>query len=347
MSIRVESLSDFSRVGKGEWDAMLAEGATRTVFQTLQWHEAWWQVFGRDRQLHLFVARQDDRPVAALALCQGRDRTLRFVGHGRSDYLDVVGGARPEARQALWAAVRDLPAGWRRIDLRYVPEDSPTLGDLEALGVSTLRTETSICPSLRVGRPEDLAAVLRKKSLRRHHGWFAKQPDADVAHLTTAEEILPHLDGFFDQHVRRWANTPHPSLFGSQQMREFFRAVTERLDGTGWLCFTRLTVAGRCVACHFGLRFDGRLVWYKPSFEIELKKHSPGEAMIAELLHHVQREELAELDFSVGDEAFKQRFQNHVRHNATVAVFRSGFDHLRATTVHKAKQLAKAVIGRG
>ena len=345
MSLKVESLSDFSGVGTDEWDAMLAEGATRTVFQTRQWHEAWWQVFGHDRQLHLFVAREDARPVAALALCQGRDRTLRFVGHGRSDYLDVIGGARSEVRQALWAAAMEL-RDWRRIDLRYVPEDSPTLRDLEALGVATLCTETSICPALRLERPDDLASVLRKKSLRRHHAWFDRQPGAEVAHLTSAAEILPHLDGFFDQHVRRWAETSHPSLFRSQQVREFFRAATARLDGTGWLCFTRLAIAGRCVAYHFGLRFGDRLIWYKPSFEIELKKHSPGEAMIVELLHHVQREELAELDFSVGDEAFKQRFQNHIRRNATVAVFRSGLDHLRARTVHKAKQLAKTVIGR-
>jgi CelD/BcsL family acetyltransferase involved in cellulose biosynthesis len=46
--------------------------------------------------------------------------------------------------------------------------------------------------------------------------------------------------------------------------------------------------------------------------------------LLAELFKYCRAEELAELDFSVGDEAFKNRFSNVTRHTMRFRTFRSG-----------------------
>ncbi len=344
--ITIERVADFDAVSADDWNQLARRGPTGTVFQTLQWHRAWWQVYAEGAELLLLLARAGGELVGALALCLGTDRHLRFVGHGRSDYVDVIGDPPETVRRALWQQALALAPSWRRLHLRHLPEESPTLPDLRALGLRWLLDQRVPCPCLQVHNPGDLDAALGKQSVRRHHRWFARQPRAAVQHLSRADEIGPQLDAFFDQHVRRWAQTPHPSLFGDDRNRRFYRALTTQLDDTGWLCFTRLAIDGQPCAFHFGFRFGGRLVWYKPSFEIELARRSPGEALLAELLSLVGRERLTELDFTVGDEAFKSRFANHVRHNLELTVFRSGADRLCTLATRRVKAAARALLRR-
>jgi len=117
---------------------------------------------------------------------------------------------------------------------------------------------------------------------------------------------------FFDQHVRRWQVTPHPSLFCDSANRSFYRALVSDADEVEWLRFTSIELDGRTIASHFGFSHRGSYMWYKPSFEIELARRSPGEVLLRSLLVAAVDERARVFDFGLGDEAFKHRFANRI-----------------------------------
>ena len=82
------------------------------------------------------------------------------------------------------------------------------------------------------------------------------------------EDVVPHLDDFFDQHVARWAGTRHPACSRTPP------------SGPSTVHLAAEATAGGCgspgssgtagpVASHFGFCHAGRYLWYKPTFDIE------------------------------------------------------------------------------
>ena len=114
-----------------------------------------------------------------------------------------------------------------------------------------------------------------------------------------------------------------PSQFLDPAQRVLFEALVEELDPTRILRFAVLELNDRPIAYHFGFEFDGKFIWYKPSFDVALWDSAPGEVLIRHLLIYCLGAQVREFDFTVGDEAFKYRFANHERQNLEIIFYRS------------------------
>ena len=71
------------------WNDLLAESATRTVFLTRGWLQAWWKTFGTGELL--LVAAEHHGRIRAVASLFADRRIVRFVGPGEAGYLDFLG----------------------------------------------------------------------------------------------------------------------------------------------------------------------------------------------------------------------------------------------------------------
>jgi CelD/BcsL family acetyltransferase involved in cellulose biosynthesis len=69
---------------------------------------------------------------------------------------------------------------------------------------------------------------------------------------------------------------------------------------------------GKPVAFHLGFCYRGEYMWYKPTFDVELARSSPGEVLLRQLLLAALEEGANVFDFGLGDEAFKARFATQV-----------------------------------
>lgn len=353
---RIRMARSFDDLGLDEagWNALVASSATNSVFQTYQWARGWSDVYGRDRTL-LFVVAEDGggvRGVLPLALdaAGAGPRVARFIGDGRADYSDVVAPAGSPAliERMIEALLQD--DGWDGLDLHNIPKASPTAVAIETTcnrhGVPVVVDADTTCSTLLIREHEEAARrVLNKPSLRRRRAYFARAGGLTVRHLTRADDILPLLETFFDQHVNRWADSPTPSLFMNPRNREFYQALTRRLDGTPWLLFTSLEQAGRSIAMHYGFDYDGVVTWYKPSFDPAVARHSPGLTLLGELIEHAVSTERRELDFTWGDEAFKQRFTNHTRHIVRLQVFRKPMRYAMTRVSRSVRAAARLAAG--
>lgn len=308
----------------GEWDQLLATSAANTVFLTSGWLRAWLETYGREANLLIPQIRKSGRLVAAAAFQESKG-VIEFIGKGRSDYLDLVlsreleSDAASAAMTALLDAARAATEGFRCFVLQRVPVENGTPARLQQARSRyvTTRKGTELAPTMEMFAAKE---KLAKKSLRRHEQGLQRLGQLRTDTFTCANDISPRLSEFFDQHVRRWNGTPYPSLFLDDKNREFYRRVTQYLDPAGWLRFTEVRLDGRLVAAHFGFFHANRFTWYKPTFDPELARYSPGEVLLKRLIERADAEEATEFDFTIGDEAFKRRFSTKVREIAQLHI---------------------------
>lgn len=327
------------------WNALLAQNETNTVFQTYEWFDAWWSTFGAAHQLFFLLVERGGSVIGfAPLMITGRWHRLSFVGTGNADYQDfVLPAEKPAALRAICAFLRQHSRRWHRAWLCNIPSQSSTVSLLREAQAHTglyLVDEALVaCPALQIASEQQAArALIAKYSLRRPLNWFAKHGQVRFRHVADLAEIESLLPAFFDQHRRRWANTRNHSLFGSAAQQAFYRALARAAHSAGWLLFSVVELDGRPIAFHFGFDYRGTIVWYKPAFEIRYAERSPGLLLIRQLIEDALQRGRSEIDFTIGDEPFKERFANRLRQNVFIGMYHSRLLHLAALAVRDARR---------
>ena len=320
---------------KSEWSALLQRAGIFTPFQTFEWHASWWRIFGDGFALFVLCAEDEDGQLIGVAplmlaerrLLGRRRRVAHFIGLYQSDYCDfIVDESRPYALQLMleWLATNDRT--WDVLDLRNLEGSSPTLQIVREFfaerGHTTDRRHWNQAPTYMFGDPQADNELLKKKSLRRHYNSFRRQGCLEFKNYTTEEEIVDHLECFFGQHIERWGLTDTPSDFLHERPRAFCREIVRALAPTGYLRFSVVSLDDKPIAFHLGFECNGRFIWYKPTFDVALARHSPGEVLLKYLFEYACQRGLLEFDFGPGEESFKYRFGNYTRSICSVHVFR-------------------------
>lgn len=297
------------------WNNLLAKGSSDVIFMTWQWQKVWWQVFGRGKLL-IVVAVANQEPIAIAPLF-AEYGMLYFVGSGGSDYLDFIGDINDPGilEGMLLFAIEQVP-DFAGCQFYHILSHSKTTDLLSTVAKSQAwrifdEGEWN-CPALELKNfPEQAVAATRKKSLLRHEAYFKRSGELRVEHLKKSGDIEPYLNSFFEQHITRWGQTRFPSLFLDPLQKLFFITLCGVASETEWIRFTRISSSGRSIAFHFGFNYKNSFLWYKPTFDIDLAKHSPGEVLLRQLLLLSIEEHAHTFDFGLGDENFKKRFSTN------------------------------------
>ena len=308
---------------RSNWDRALERSRFDSLFLSHGWLSACLETYGYGE--HIFVPTVwRGTELVASALLHSQNGIVQFVGIEQSDYLDFILSKDLDSAAACYvtglmlSAVADATPGFRHFDLRMIRKDSGLADLLNGIdGLFPLETQVIVAPSMDMTTAPE---ALKKKSLVRHERKLLKMGNLTADTFRRARDIDPRLEEFFEQHIRRWKDTPYPSLFLNPKDCDFYRAVVRNLDNTGMLRFTELRLDGRLIAAHFGFSKSGVFTWYKPTFEPSLSKFSPGEVLIKRLIEAAQTEGCEEFDFTIGNEMFKRRFATDFRRVVRVIV---------------------------
>ncbi|HEV2202016.1 MAG TPA: GNAT family N-acetyltransferase [Bryobacteraceae bacterium] len=272
--------------------------------------------------MRALVVHEHDRVIGIVPLVV-RGQTVGFWGSPESDCNDVLCGD-PDAPRVLEAALDFLlqsPLRWKSGLLDNLPSQSRIVRAIPALP-SSIRQHLQLvfrCPAPTIMIGQNTAQVLdpliNKDQLKRYDRKLQTRGRVRFRHLGTREEVREHLACFFHQHITRWAMSGMRSDLIRPERRAFFEALVEELDPRTELRFGVLELDSRPIAYHFGLQIAGRLIWYKPTFDVNYWELCPGDVLLRNLFQYARDARLDEFDFSVGDEPFKYRFANGVRHN--------------------------------
>ena len=340
-AIAVELIEERAQIPltEDEWNRLVARNETNSVFQTHQWFDAWWRTFGEAHQLFFLLLRQEGRIVGFGALMLrklkfGR-RRLEFVGTGNADYQDfVVPDNKPAALHAISQFLRTHTSRWNSAWLTNVPSQSSTVFCLREAGrrygLHLVEEGHVRCPALQLSDRRAAESLLKKYSLKRPLNWFSSRGEVRFRNVASLGEIQDWLPVFFEQHTGRCHAIGRNSLFNTARQRTFYLALAAGLHSAGWLLFSVLEFNGQPIAFHYGFDYCGSLIWYKPSFDMRYAEHSPGLLLTRKIIEDGLQRSKSELDFTIGEEAFKDRFANVSRFNITLSVYHSAPSALRA-----------------
>ena len=339
--VRITCLNDLESLWSraGEWNALVRENRTDTVFQTFEWQASWCRAFGHDVRLLVLLAETDGVLVGIAplmishrTLLRRPRRVLEFIGSDSADFCDFI-VRDPDVSAAFLEWLLEHRDLWDVVDLANIAETSPLLEFVPQLvgprGHAVDVEHLQEAPTRLFRDPEEDRKLLSKKSIRRHENWFRRAGTLDFRFIEDSGEALSHLETLFDQHVRRWGPEGFPSRFLDERHRAFYRNLVELMLPTAVARLSVLEFDGRPIAYEFGFEYGNRYYAVKPSFEPEYADHSPGMLIQKYCMADLIERGVGEYDFTVGDEPYKYRFANHVRNAYRARVYPSPLARMR------------------
>jgi CelD/BcsL family acetyltransferase involved in cellulose biosynthesis len=327
--------TSIEKIGQKDWNNLIQTNKVNTVYQTYQWHRALWEVHQKDYELFLLCVKEDEKLVGIAPLMRkikDNIKILLFIGNYQADYSDFIyqDGKLNILNEIInWLQYhRDT---WDRLQLLNIPDYSPSGSIILELskntGWPTLANTCAVCPAWQFDeRRNSIKEIINKKSLKRHYNYFKNLPGFEVLHLTSSEDILPYMEEYFQQHIERRYVIGERSLFLEDDIKQFYLNLVAVFDKSNLLIFTIIKSQGKNIAFHLGYNYNKKFIWYKPSFDINLFKHYPGEVLLNELFQYAASSRCHEFDLTIGNEHFKERFSNIVRKNYLYQVYQKQED---------------------
>jgi len=350
--MEIRQYADFSKIplDASGWDQLVDANQTDSIFLHYHWIQIWWKYFGSQYKLWFLTAEENHQILGFAPLMLDRHGCIRFIGEPNADYLDFVAPAQKEKILCgFFSLLNQHRSDWSTIELRNIP-DSSALLDLMPAACSqaslTFWKNYSIeAPSLIIkGNEGNVRKILSKYSIRRTENMLRKYGDLEYRIVRNVDEAESLWTTFFNQHIQRCDLANRNSTFLNQNYRRF---IIELFNTDTTNCFTHFSAVlmnGKAIAFHFGFISQNRLLWYKPCFDINIKKGSPGILLIKHLAEYALDNALDELDFTIGAETFKDRFSTVRRRICTARIYRSRVRFFSDCTHNLIRSAAKSLI---
>ena len=346
-----------------EWNGLLAESATGSLFLRHEWLSTWWDVFGADFELRLLLVRDAGGALLGAAplmtgrgpgKLRGRLRHLLFVGQQgetHAEHLDVLvrRDAAGEVVGELARGIREETGRWDVLLFERMPAESPTLAALEsALGASGLQVERlrpQASPYLPLpGAWDDLLAA-KSRNFRRQ--WKNSRNrlagQGDVRLLLAGRDVA--LDEAFDRlvtlHHSRWGD--NEGSFRTPRYVEFHRRLSRVLAAADDLLLALLEVGGETVAARYDFVHGGKVWCFQGGRLPEFERMRAGTVLTGLVMEHAIQRGLTEYDFLSGEDDYKRRWATQER---TLVDLEAFTDRPRARWYRRAVRL-KGALRRG
>ena len=319
---RVEFASDWKQAAS-RW----SDVSPSTPFQDSQWLDAWYPAFAGLDDVEPLIAIVSDavtgERAALLPLVRRLQKGIRIVEFADLDLTDynapLLGPAAPrdaKATRAMWrdlkAALRRMPDGADLIRLRKMPLDlagQPNpLARLDSAGPCSLNGNI-----VATGDDYDAWRFTLERTVRKEleRSWrvFTRDPAAGFRIVADRDEALRILAVTEAQQGARMQQLGLNFILNNDTCAAFYRNLVNDGIGSGFTVVSALTVGEEVVATLLGVRKGGRYVMVRISNAGEKWSNcSPGRLIIERTMAALHQDGVREVDFSIGNYAYKRRF---------------------------------------
>lgn len=314
----IDDEREFLKLGEG-WNRLLERSASRSLFLTWEWVEAWWKNYRQNGdRLFVLLAEEDDELIGIAPLYLRRIKFLRlfnlralfFLGDGSwdSDYLDfiVAAGREGEVINEFFRCLGRLD-DWDLALLNEIPESSPNLAhiaDCSRRSNLTFRASEVACgyTPLPDNWPSYLASLkprFRTKvrsSLKR----LEEEPQARFERCSDYGSLVSTLAALFELHGKRWALRHQQGVFVFPGKKAFYMDIARAFLKKEMLRLYSLRLGDKVVACQIGFEYNNALYHLQEGFDPEYESLSVGIALRAYVFRECIARGLREYDFLGG-----------------------------------------------
>lgn len=323
---------------RADWELLLDEDPSSTVFQGPRFLQRWVEVFGDRTTARVHTVHREGRLIGVVAEGHEREGTptgpievRRFLGGTEvTDYLGPV--ARPEDRADVADAYLGLLAAdpnWDELVAGGLASDSGWAGALSRgagdHGLLVFEQDVEdVCPRVDLTGGYD-AYLSRLPGKYRHElGRKARKLARDAGALEVVripgDEVVDRLDAFLDM-----AGETEPGkagFFAKDEVRTWFAALAEEFVDEDVFRLHQLDVGGMPAAATVSLVQGREWGLYNSAFDPTLRQLAPGMVLVGELIKVAAEEGCEVFDLLRGDEPYKYRFGAEDRSVERVTIVR-------------------------
>jgi CelD/BcsL family acetyltransferase involved in cellulose biosynthesis len=319
---------------RDEWTGLLRRSPSATPFQSPEWIITWWKYFG-EGQLRVIVLRSEGRlaglaPLFITPPVPGKERSVRIIGTGITDYLDFLLEPGLERRGAslILAHLESTASEWDLCDFQELRPESILLEVPFPDKLHTCRLIQEECPVLvlpstleeyyeNLPRSFITRLVRAKKSLTR----------AEKTELVKADSsTLPYfMNELFRLHGASWGVRNQKGVLFDNRIRSFHIEVAAAFMKRGLLSLYGLLYGEKLIALIYALSSGFRLYFYIGGFDPEFGRSSPGTVLMSFVIEAAIGDGFREIDFLRGKEKYKFNWGASSRTNHRVLAWHSGF----------------------
>jgi len=267
-------LTDFEN-SQLDWENILANSSTNSVFITSHWQKTWWDgMRSDDMELRLIKVIGDDGTIGIAPLIK-HNKTISFLGS--TDLCDLHDFVIQKGQESqFFEAIEDYMAEeeWDNIILESVMEGSPTLGYMESFaernGYRFQRTAEDKLVGVSLPDSWDsYLATLRKKDrheLRRKLRRLEAEPNFFVESFSEPSDVLGAMDDF----LRLMAESRgEKAEFLDDSKQDFFRYMAGRMSEYGYINLFFLNVDGNRAAATMCFDYNNERSLYNSGYSID------------------------------------------------------------------------------
>lgn len=318
MQTEIHTSADAFDALAGEWDAVLQQSTSNTLFLTNVWQKTWWQYLG-DGELRVLAFRDENKLVGIAPLFFEENALggveVALVGCKEvSDYLDFIFAKGHE--ETCFRAVIDFlksseaPA-WQTIGFCNIIESSPTLSvfkDMLAVeGWNPVATFEDVCPIVPLPATfEAYLATLDGKERRELQRKLRRATeDVTLSFATDNASLDKDMDDFI---ALMKASMIGKTSFMTPRMERFFKAAAHAMLNAGWLQLSFLEVEGQRAATYLNFEYDNTVLVYNSGLDPQKFAYlSPGQVLVARLIEKAIQDKRRAFDFLQGNEEYKYK----------------------------------------
>ncbi|MDD1773333.1 MAG: GNAT family N-acetyltransferase [Methanomassiliicoccales archaeon] len=311
----IRSRGEFDLTDK-DWNEVLRTSGEDDVFLRREWLSAWWDTYGKGREMLVLEVVDRDRVVgyAPFAISGRRlstSKTVELIGSGPSDRCAILAEqGRADVHTVVWEHMMRRE-GWDTIDLRDTREDCPTAINAARIFPSA-EIETNVSPYVTIASTyEEYIRGLEKKnrhSLQRCWRRLSEKHDVTFG----VRKPKDAKDDEFREFVRlgkaRWEGTGTDSVLGYPDMVKFVERAVAGLAKDGIPTLHYLKEGDKTIAIGLGFEYLQRYLCYLSGFDPEFSTYSPGSLLVGKVIEMCHQRGLKETDLLRGAEAYKYRF---------------------------------------
>lgn len=365
MPVRSVHSDDAFFAMRQEWNALLQQSHSNTVFLTWEWMWAWWKAYGFGKELVLLRVEKHGQLIGLIPLYHDRTtllsrrvfRQLAFIGDGSwdSDYLDVI--SLPGEETTVMLSILDyLDRGnvsWDQLVLNEVPATSPHLNELEKQIVTKGWYWEAVerpCASTRLPPDWDTyLGTLAPRMRTKIRSLWRRLQEGRVVRFDKCchpEDIEPRLYSLFDLHTRRWRQEHARGVFDSVAKRKFYEEISKSFLAQGWLQFYSLAVDEQFVAHQFCFEYENKMFLLQEGYDPAWNEQGVGNVLRACVLRDCIDRKVDEYDFLGGVTAHKMSWGAKEKKSLRVIVGRSGVKNFIRGKYLRTLEATKPVVKR-
>ena len=298
---------------------LFEEGQRDSIALGSRWFRNFIDTVAQDEvQVCFHVLRRDGHALVALPVLERRAALHRGVEALGNYYTALY--APLVHREATAQDVAELLREVRRshapmASLRLQPMDPQSRAWqvlLPALRLASLRPFTFFCfQNFFLRAPPDWASFLaqRNSKMRSNIKRMEKklaQEGGRVEIVVDPTECERGIDAYLQVYERSWKrDEPYP---------RFMPGLIRHAAEEGWLRLGLAWLDGRPIAAQVWLVANRKADIYKVAYDEAFKEYSPGTVLTAHLMQHViEHDGVAEVDFLIGDDAYKKNWMSDCR----------------------------------